>query len=54
MVSINKQKNRGITKNSYVYSDTLRNLLKDQLQYFQLVEEWHKRKVAGEGDIQKE
>ncbi|HSF50702.1 MAG TPA: hypothetical protein VLA74_08095 [Nitrososphaeraceae archaeon] len=54
MVSNNKQNNDDITKNSYVYSDTLRNLLKDQLRYFQLVEGWQKRKVAGEGDIPKE
>ena len=54
MISNNKQKNGDITKNSYVYSDTLRNLLKDQLRCFQLVEGWQKRKVAGKGDIPKE
>ena len=51
MITNIEHKKDDLTKNSYVYSDTLMNLLKEQLRYFQLFEEWQKRKVAGKGEI---
>ena len=53
MVTDIKHKNIDLVKNSYVNSYTLENLLKDQLRYYESVNKFKKRIVAGE-DVPKE
>jgi hypothetical protein len=53
MVTYRIHNNNDISKNSYIFSDSLDQLLKDQLRYFELDNKFQKRKEAGE-DIPKD
>lgn len=53
MVTLHEQEDDKAIKNSYAKTDTLDNLMKDQLRYFQLENELQERKYAGE-DIPEE